>query len=59
MQTVPGQMSRSRKTSASSAASSGTSCAITREEANSVVRAFSYFSQLANIAEDQHHIRIR
>jgi phosphoenolpyruvate carboxylase len=28
-----------------------------REQANQVVRAFSYFSQLANIAEDQHHIR--
>jgi phosphoenolpyruvate carboxylase len=24
-----------------------------------VVRAFSYFSHLANIAEDQHHIRRR
>jgi phosphoenolpyruvate carboxylase len=32
---------------------------LTREEANSVVRAFSYFSHLANIAEDQHHIRRR
>ena len=28
-----------------------------RERANQVVRAFSYFSYLANIAEDQHHIR--
>jgi phosphoenolpyruvate carboxylase len=32
---------------------------LTREETNSVVRAFSYFSHLANIAEDQHHIRRR
>jgi phosphoenolpyruvate carboxylase len=28
-----------------------------REGTNRVVRAFSYFSHLANIAEDQHHIR--
>jgi len=28
-----------------------------RENTNRVVRAFSYFSHLANIAEDQHHIR--
>ncbi|MCX7150594.1 MAG: phosphoenolpyruvate carboxylase [Rhodocyclales bacterium] len=28
-----------------------------RERTNQVVRAFSYFSHLANIAEDQHHIR--
>ncbi len=28
-----------------------------REKTNLVVRAFSYFSHLANIAEDQHHIR--
>ncbi len=28
-----------------------------REGTNMVVRAFSYFSHLANIAEDQHHIR--
>ncbi|MDP3514850.1 MAG: phosphoenolpyruvate carboxylase [Sulfuritalea sp.] len=28
-----------------------------REGSNMVVRAFSYFSHLANIAEDQHHIR--
>ncbi len=27
------------------------------EHTNSIVRAFSYFSHLANIAEDQHHIR--
>jgi phosphoenolpyruvate carboxylase len=30
---------------------------LTREETISVVRAFSYFSHLANIAEDQHHNR--
>jgi phosphoenolpyruvate carboxylase len=30
---------------------------LTREQTNLVVRAFSYFSHLANIAEDQHHIR--
>jgi len=30
---------------------------LSTEEANAVVRAFSYFSLLANIAEDQHHIR--
>ena len=30
---------------------------LSREQTNLVVRAFSYFSQLANIAEDQHHIR--
>jgi phosphoenolpyruvate carboxylase len=28
-----------------------------REHARSVIRAFSFFSHLANIAEDQHHIR--
>ncbi|MDP1526497.1 MAG: phosphoenolpyruvate carboxylase [Rhodocyclaceae bacterium] len=28
-----------------------------REQTNLVVRAFSYFSHLANIAEDQHHLR--
>ena len=32
---------------------------LTREQTNSVVRSFSYFSHLANIAEDQHHIRRR
>jgi phosphoenolpyruvate carboxylase len=32
---------------------------LSREETNSVVRAFSYFSHLANIAEDQHHNRRR
>jgi phosphoenolpyruvate carboxylase len=32
---------------------------LTREETNSVVRAFSYFSHLTNIAEDQHRLRRR
>ncbi len=32
---------------------------LTRDQTNSVVRAFSYFSHLANIAEDQHHNRRR
>ncbi|AKU21720.1 phosphoenolpyruvate carboxylase [Massilia sp. NR 4-1] len=32
---------------------------LTKEQTISVVRAFSYFSHLANIAEDQHHIRRR
>jgi phosphoenolpyruvate carboxylase len=32
---------------------------LTREQSISVVRAFSYFSHLANIAEDQHHNRRR
>jgi phosphoenolpyruvate carboxylase len=32
---------------------------LTREQTISVVRAFSYFSHLVNIAEDQHHIRRR
>ncbi len=32
---------------------------LTRDQSISVVRAFSYFSHLANIAEDQHHIRRR
>ena len=31
--------------------------ALSREQTLQVVRAFSYFSHLANIAEDQHHIR--
>ncbi len=30
---------------------------LSREQTNLVVRAFSYFSHLANIAEDQHHTR--
>ena len=32
---------------------------LTRDQTLSVVRAFSYFSHLANIAEDQHHNRRR
>ncbi len=32
---------------------------LTRDQTNSVVRAFSYFSHLANIAEDQHQNRRR
>ncbi len=32
---------------------------LTRDQSISVVRAFSYFSHLANIAEDQHHNRRR
>jgi phosphoenolpyruvate carboxylase len=32
---------------------------LTRDQTISVVRAFSYFSHLSNIAEDQHHIRRR
>jgi phosphoenolpyruvate carboxylase len=32
---------------------------LSRNQTISVVRAFSYFSHLANIAEDQHHIRRR
>ncbi|QID17137.1 phosphoenolpyruvate carboxylase [Nitrogeniibacter mangrovi] len=31
--------------------------ALSRDQSIDVVRAFSYFSHLANIAEDQHHIR--
>ncbi|MGX6571165.1 phosphoenolpyruvate carboxylase [Cupriavidus necator] len=32
---------------------------LSRDQTNQVVRAFSYFSHLANIAEDQHHNRRR
>lgn len=32
---------------------------LTKDQTNSVVRAFSYFSHLANLAEDQHHNRRR
>ena len=32
---------------------------LTRDVTQTVVRAFSYFLQLANIAEDEHHIRRR
>lgn len=32
---------------------------LTRDQTNAVVRAFSYFSHLANLAEDQHHNRRR
>jgi phosphoenolpyruvate carboxylase len=32
-------------------------CDLPRERTSQVIRAFSYFSHLANIAEDQHHIR--
>ncbi|TFW27433.1 phosphoenolpyruvate carboxylase [Massilia arenosa] len=32
---------------------------LTRNQTNTVVRAFSYFSHLANLAEDQHHVRRR
>ena len=32
---------------------------LTRDTTQTVVRAFSYFLQLANIAEDEHHIRRR
>src|SRR5574337_798620 len=31
--------------------------ALSREQTNAVARAFSFFSILSNIAEDQHHIR--
>ena len=42
---------------ASSRALSQTLDALSDEQAVAVVRAFSYFSLLANIAEDRHHIR--
>jgi phosphoenolpyruvate carboxylase len=32
---------------------------LTKDQTNAVVRAFSYFSHLANLAEDQHHNRRR
>jgi len=32
---------------------------LTSEQAVSVIRAFTYFSHLANLAEDQHHIRLQ
>ncbi|KAA2241194.1 phosphoenolpyruvate carboxylase [Salinarimonas soli] len=31
--------------------------ALSRDQAIQIIRAFSYFSHLANIAEDQHHVR--
>ncbi|MBF9232678.1 phosphoenolpyruvate carboxylase [Microvirga alba] len=30
---------------------------LSRERSNQIIRAYSYFSHLANLAEDQHHIR--
>src|SRR5260221_4845153 len=30
---------------------------LSTDQANRIIRAFGYFSHLANIAEDQHHIR--
>ena len=32
---------------------------LTGDQATSVIRAFTYFSHLANLAEDRHHIRRR
>ncbi len=32
--------------------------ALTGEQTVSVIRAFTYFSHLANLAEDRHHIRL-
>ncbi len=49
--------SRRLEDTASRSALSRTLDALTTEQALAVVRAFSYFSLLANIAEDRHHIR--
>ena len=49
--------SRRLEDTASRATLSRTLDALTIEQAVAVVRAFSYFSLLANIAEDRHHIR--
>lgn len=49
--------SRRQEDTASRAALAQTLDALTDEQAVAVVRAFSYFSLLANIAEDRHHIR--
>src|SRR5204863_4697895 len=49
--------SRRQEDIASRAALARTLDSLTDERAVAVVRAFSYFSLLANIAEDRHHIR--
>ncbi len=49
--------SRRLEDTASRATLSATLDRLTSAEAMAVVRAFSYFSMLANIAEDRHHIR--
>jgi phosphoenolpyruvate carboxylase len=49
--------SRRREDTASRVALERTLDALTTDQAVAVVRAFSYFSLLANIAEDRHHIR--
>jgi phosphoenolpyruvate carboxylase len=49
--------SRRREDTASRAALSRTLDVLSTDQAVAVVRAFSYFSLLANIAEDRHHIR--
>jgi len=49
--------SRRREDTESRAALERTLDALTTDQAVAVVRAFSYFSLLANIAEDRHHIR--
>ncbi len=49
--------SRRQEDVASRAALARTLDSLTDERAVAVVRAFSYFSLLANIAEDRHHIR--